>query len=1104
MRIAHLNISDMREGISGTIRTLIDAQKEQGHSPCLYSQFRRSQDEEVRLLPIDGGVGDTALHLFEQREGITGLSSMAVKDLWRDPDFAAADLVHLHVTSAGFLSWLLFPALAAKPLVWSVYESQPYTAGCFHTVMCNRWQQQCKDCPLVDKEKKARQEELYRLKQAIFDLVPMAVATPNSWLTGQVKSSMLSARFAAEIPLAIDAIFFRRVNRQDIRQRLAIHQEAFVIAFAAPKGLEDSLYGGVYVRQVFDRWRENNQNVVLLQLGASDQEPALSAPFVQIKVPYGLPPEQRSAVLQAADVFIQLSPHDAAAVNLLEASAAGVAPVAFPVAGAGAQIRHLETGYLTSSNSIDEIVRGLTFLRGKPDFVKILGEQAARRVMLRHQPQAVAAAYQDLYARLRLDGGRSWKVAVASQAMPPVPRDGASLQDLLQSLEIEQRVDRGLREGMETLWRELEVACLAYPAERAWERGVFVDLFLTFVLQRVPQPMAPMLLIDVISQWMQRRGLPQRCGAFCPTEKLALQHWTRALRIGLENFLRATPPEFFVHLTTFQQGRLIDLWRTLFFNDFATPYLEEEMHLEERRRIEGTTSPRRIYPDLLIRSLYTPYPPESVKLDMVRLLKNDVPIALQVILAFWIVNVPYYDGDEKRQRIMRRNAAAFLQGAMQDPQALPPHFFNGIVEHVVPQYWRAAYLGGNLLKEISLLGDFLYQQMCRLQPRFVERIAPKPLVGDRRLRIGYVSSNFCHQAVSYYMANRIFHADKQKFEVFVFSLEKRHDTMTDRIKGFSDRFIAFNEFRNLANLADTIRNSELDVLIYADIGMDQISYQLAAMRLAPVQCVLVGHGVTTGLPTMDYYLSGDFESPRAQEHYREQLIRLPNLGAAQLPPPFPPTGKMTRKSLGLPEDAVLLVSCANGIKHGPDRDALLIKILQQAPQAIIILKPFMNPELIQPQWSHRVQAAARQAGVADRLRIIPPLAQGKDLMDFLAMADIQLDTYPYGGWTTNMEAVYAGLAIVTQEGEQARSRWGAHILRALGVQAGIASNEREYVQQAVALVKNHELRNQIRQQIRERAQQVLFNGAAAQPAYEQVLLKIHQETLAKWSQEAKA
>lgn len=1103
MRIAHINFSDAKEGVSGAVRALMAEQARQGDEPMLFAFVRRTADAGIYALPRpEKELWQQSLGSFEQKEGLSGLSAGALLELWRNPEFAEADIVHLHVTIPEYFSYLLLPSLAAKPLVWSIYDSHSYTAGCYHTAMCERWKrQQCHECPQQPADRRDRQEELFLLKKAVYGIIPLAVVTPNAWLTGQVKESVLGPRFAAEIPPAIESIFFRRANRAEVRQRLSIAPDAFVVACSSPGGLDNPISGGSYVRKVLEAWKEDNQNVVLLLLGGRETEDAIPSPFVLRTVPPGLSPSDRCAVLQAADVFLQLSPHDATGINLLEAAAAGVPAVAFPVAAANVLVRHLEDGYLSSYNTVDGVVKGLKFLRSHPKFLRQMGDQAMRRIAQRHQAPEVAAAYRNVYDRLLTQGGRTWTTEATPETVPAIPRETTSLSELMEKAGVNECLEKALRHGNpDALWQELDACYRGFSKEREWERGVFVDLYLSAVIARARQPMRPMLLVETITQWMQLRHLPPRCGHFSPTEKLALQNWARVLRQALENFLRSTPLEFFSNLSSYQQGCMINLWRSLFFNDFTTPYLEEEPHRAARRQAEATTNIRRIYPDLLIRSMYSPFPPESVKLDMTRILKKDMPIALQVILAFWVVNVPYCDGDEKRQRIMRRNVTAFLQGAMQETETLPPAFYTAVVDHLIPQYWRAAYLGGNLVKEISLFGDFLHQQIRRFHPTMVEPIPPKPLDGQRRLRIGYISSNFFRQAVSFYMANRIFFADHQRFEVQVFSLQKRHDNMTDRIKGYSDRFVVFTDMGDLSGMAATIKKSDLDLLIYADIGMDSVTYQLAAMRLAPAQCVLVGHGATSGLPTVDYYLSGDFEAPQAQEHYRERLIRLPNLGAAQLPPPFPPTGKLTRKDFNLPEDAVLLVSCANGIKHGSDRDALLARILQQAPQAMIVLKPFMDPSMTQPQWTARVQAAARAGGVEDRLRIIPPLANASDLMDFLALADIQLDTYPYGGWTTNMEAVYAGLAVVTQEGDQARTRWGAHMLRALGIKAGIARNSDEYVRQAVELVNNTVLREQVRRQIKERAQAVLFNGAAAQAPYEEQLLQIHAQTVAGWQE----
>ena len=75
------------------------------------------------------------------------------------------------------------------------------------------------------------------------------------------------------------------------------------------------------------------------------------------------------------------------------------------------------------------------------------------------------------------------------------------------------------------------------------------------------------------------------------------------------------------------------------------------------------------------------------------------------------------------------------------------------------------------------------------------------------------------------------------------------------------------------------------VLLYPEVGMDMIVGWLAAQRLAPVQCVAWGHPETTGMPTIDYFLSSDFmEPPDAATHYTESLVRMPHLGHISRPP----------------------------------------------------------------------------------------------------------------------------------------------------------------------------------------------------------------------------
>src|SRR3979409_696472 len=107
---------------------------------------------------------------------------------------------------------------------------------------------------------------------------------------------------------------------------------------------------------------------------------------------------------------------------------------------------------------------------------------------------------------------------------------------------------------------------------------------------------------------------------------------------------------------------------------------------------------------------------------------------------------------------------------------------------------------------------------------------------------------------------------------------------------------------------DAWRRAILDdaphVLIFPEIGMDKVSAQLAAQRLAPVQCASWGHPVTSGFPTIDYFISSDLMEPRgAANHYSEKLIRLPNLSIYYEPADVPPV-EIDRAQLGMREKAL--------------------------------------------------------------------------------------------------------------------------------------------------------------------------------------------------------
>jgi len=639
--------------------------------------------------------------------------------------------------------------------------------------------------------------------------------------------------------------------------------------------------------------------------------------------------------------------------------------------------------------------------------------------------------------------------------------------------------------GWDQVWHDFWQIYKGYRALESKSRNIFVDAFYSSCLQILDLPKDSQVLWKVIEDWPVYRYLPGRSGGLPEQEGRALLDFSLCLRAKIYDYIMMTP---FSEMSL-QEGKretsIIHVWWHVFFNYFSVLHIKKESQSDRshyKMELFADGNQQNKYVRLLLASLYQPFHAEEFDIDMITLWNEpEIPDCYKVILSFWLTNIPYCDiEEEQRQRLLK--AGGDLCHII-----VPPMFFDSMVNHISNSFWLASYAGGNHVAALSGFGDFIADHMARNFPQYsLSERTPKGDMKHSKIKIGYISRCFYNQSVSYYMVNRVIHYDHEKFEVFIFALGTKNDDMTALFAKHASHFEQFTDLSTIQSIATSILACQLDVLIYAEIGMDPFTYTLAGMQLAPIQCVMVGHGTTTGLPTIEYYISGDFESFEAQYHYREKIIRLPNLGAAQYSPPSGSLMPSTRKEWNIPEEAILFVSCANGIKHLSGRDKLLVEIIKRIPNACIALKPNSSYDTGQ-QIEERILAVAKEAGVEKRIFIVPPL---KHVGPLLAIADIALDTYPYGGWTTNMEALYVGLPIVTQEGHMARSRWGAHMLRALGIHEGIAQSEQEYVEWAVRFAHDRVLRNNVRNKIIDQVRQKLFNGEAAQSAYEEALLKI--------------
>jgi protein O-GlcNAc transferase len=344
-----------------------------------------------------------------------------------------------------------------------------------------------------------------------------------------------------------------------------------------------------------------------------------------------------------------------------------------------------------------------------------------------------------------------------------------------------------------------------------------------------------------------------------------------------------------------------------------------------------------------------------------------------------------------------------------------------------------------------------YGALCaRLMAHWQRSSAIPPPTARRRrpIRIGIVSAYLRHHSVWSAITKGWFaRLDPRRCTLLAFHLGTLEDQQTAVARARAAHYEGGR--KDLAAWVEAIQAQEPDVLIYPDVGMEPMSALLASLRLAPVQAASWGHPETTGLPTIDYYLSAeDLEPAGAQAHYREQLVTLPQLGCCFERPAFPPA-----LDASLP-DGPLLICPGVPFKYAPQLDWILVEIVRRLGRGRLVFFSHRHGGLSR-RLADRLRAAFRSGGVDyDRHVSFVPWQTAAGFLGCLRRADLYLDTIGFSGFNTALFAVEAGLPIVTREGRFLRGRLAGGILKRLEMQELVAPTDEAYIELAVTLTQD--------------------------------------------------
>ena len=348
----------------------------------------------------------------------------------------------------------------------------------------------------------------------------------------------------------------------------------------------------------------------------------------------------------------------------------------------------------------------------------------------------------------------------------------------------------------------------------------------------------------------------------------------------------------------------------------------------------------------------------------------------------------------------------------------------------------------------------------------------EPGEADRRLRVGYLSSDLHEHATGFLMARMFELHDQAQFETIAYTWDNQLDSpLRQRL---AKSFHAIRDIRGLADhqAAELIRSDDVDILVDLKGHTRDGRVPILARHPAPITVHHVGFPGTLGAHFVDYFVADRYVAPPEHpECFTEKLAYLPNC--------YQPTDdarsigpRPSRSECGLPEQGFVFCNFNQSYKLTADVFDAWCRLLVEVPDSVLWMLAWTQAA------TDALRSAAQSRGVDSNRLVFAPRLKQHEHLGRLQVADLALDNLPVNSHTTASDALWAGVPIVTRPGECFVSRVAGSIVRTLGINELIARDEQEYVTIAKELATQPELFQRIKERVAQgRTQSPLFDSA---------------------------
>jgi predicted O-linked N-acetylglucosamine transferase (SPINDLY family) len=397
-----------------------------------------------------------------------------------------------------------------------------------------------------------------------------------------------------------------------------------------------------------------------------------------------------------------------------------------------------------------------------------------------------------------------------------------------------------------------------------------------------------------------------------------------------------------------------------------------------------------------------------------------------------------------------------------------------------------AYQGQNDRELQTVYGRLV----CRIMAYRYGPVALAPLPAPQeRVRVGIVTGYYRRHAIwRIPTSGWLSQLDRRRFRLFGYHTDGETDAVTAHAQALCERFVQGP--LPIERWRAEIAADAPHVLIYPEIGMHPVSAQLAAQRLAPVQCSSLGHPETSGFPTIDYFLTSNLMEPADGEgNYCETLIRIPNL-CVYCDPIDKSPHSLVRRDFGMRPSACVFWCAQSLFKFLPQHDQVFPRIAKAAPNCQFVFVEYPHSPRVTELFRRRLERAFAAFGLdaQDHCLMLSRLDQDRYIAAN-GLADVFLNSLEWSGFNSALEALTYDLPIVMVKGALMRGRHASALLEMMGVTEIIGETIDDYVAIAVRLARDPIWRAEIRGKI-SALKQAVYRDRACIAALEDFLDRV--------------